>query len=257
MTINLNGIRAAKRKGFFDWLADHPADVICLQETRAHLNNDKSEPFCPQGYYCYFTDAEAKGYSGVGLFCRYQPDRITRELGIDWVDREGRYIQADYGNLTIASLYFPSGASGEHRQSFKFDFMNRFQTMLDQLRQKQNSYIICGDWNIAHTKHDIKNWRSNQKSSGFLPEERQWMDDLFNQLGYVDAFRVVNQQDGQYTWWSYRGQAWKNNTGWRIDYHIITSDLRDQVHDAVIYADTRFSDHAPLVIDYDLTLNSD
>lgn len=254
VTVNVNGLRAANRKGFYDWIQSNPADVICLQETKGQFHNGDFQNFCPQGYTYYFTDADTKGYSGVALFSQHEPDRVQYQLGIDWVDREGRYIQADFGKLSVASLYYPSGSSGEHRQQFKYDFMDRYLKYLQKLPNQDRSYIICGDWNIAHTKKDIKNWRSNQKTSGFLPEERQWMDTVFNDIGLVDAFRVVNREDGYYTWWSYRGRAWEKNVGWRIDYQIITPDLAEYVQDAVIYSDTRFSDHAPLAIDYHFDL---
>jgi len=166
------------------------------------------------------------------------------------MDAESRFIQADFGGLSVISLYLPSGSSSEQRQSVKFDFLERFEPVLQQFRRRRREYIICGDWNIAHKKIDIKNWRSNQKNSGFLPEERAWIDKLYDELGYVDAFRVVNQEEGQYTWWSNRGQAWARNVGWRIDYQVITPGLRDKVSAASIYKVQRFSDHAPLVIDY-------
>ena len=176
--------------------------------------------------------------------------------GLGWhdIDIEGRFLEFQYNKLSVISLYMHSGSSSEERQAVKFDFMDRFMPYLQRLRRKRREYIICGDWNIAHKKIDIKNWRSNQKNSGFLPEERAWMDKLFDEVGYVDAFRVVNQQEHQYTWWSNRGQAWANNTGWRIDYQVITPKLAPLVRSASIYKDERFSDHAPLIIDYDYEL---
>ncbi len=253
ISINTNGIRSAVRKGMLDWLKKQKADVICIQETKAQehqLNGD----FCPPGYHCYYHDAQKKGYSGVAIFSKKKPNKVIKGLGWHDVDIEGRYIEVQYDGLSVVSLYMHSGSSSEERQQVKFDFMNRFMPYLQKLRRKRREYIICGDWNIAHKKIDIKNWRSNQKNSGFLPEEREWMDLLFGDIGYVDAFRVVDQREHQYTWWSNRGQAWANNVGWRIDYQVITPKLKDTVKKASIYKDERFSDHAPLIIDYEYDL---
>jgi exodeoxyribonuclease III len=250
ITLNVNGIRAAARKGFFDWLQSQQADVICLQETKAQLAQLSDPIFHPEGYHCYYYDAEKKGYSGVALFCRQQPLAITHGLGWPCADQEGRYIQADFADVSVASLYLPSGTSGDERQALKYDFLERFAPYLQALKQSRPNLILCGDWNIAHKAIDLKNWRANQKHSGFLPEERAWMDELFNSLGFVDAFRVINTEPDQYTWWSNRGQAWAKNVGWRIDYQIITQSLADKVERAEIYKAQRFSDHAPLTIEY-------
>ena len=171
-------------------------------------------------------------------------------LGFDYCDNEGRYIQFDYPNLSVVSLYLPSGSSGDERQVVKYDFLARFAEHLLELKAAGRELIICGDYNIAHKNIDIKNWRGNQKNSGFLPEERAWLDQLFGELGYVDAFRLKNQAEEEYTWWSNRGQARANNVGWRIDYQVITPGLVEQVLDVDIYRDTRFSDHAPLLVEY-------
>jgi exodeoxyribonuclease-3 len=208
----------------------------------------------PKGYYSYFNDALKKGYSGVAIYSRIKPDKIIDKIGWREADDEGRYLQANFGKLSIVSLYLPSGSSSEERQTIKFDFLDRFISVLKKMRRQKREYIICGDWNIAHKKIDIKNWKGNQKNSGFLPEERSWMDNLFNKLGMVDSFRVANQEAEQYTWWSNRGQAWAKNVGWRIDYQIVTPGLKDKIRTASIYKDERFSDHAPLIIDYDLKL---
>ncbi|MGB8285355.1 MAG: exodeoxyribonuclease III [Candidatus Aquirickettsiella gammari] len=249
MTLNLNGIRSAARKGFFDWAKTQKADVICLQETKAqewqldtavHLKD----------YQAYFFDAEKKGYSGVAVYSRIKPDTVVGGLGWECADKEGRYLQLNFSNLSIASLYMPSGSSGEIRQKLKFQFLDHYKTILKRQRRQKRDFIICGDWNIAHKPIDLKNWRSNQKHSGFLPEERAWLDQVLGPIGYVDAFREINQQTEQYTWWSNRGRAWDNNVGWRIDYQIITPGLRDKVKSVSIYKDRRFSDHAPLTIDY-------
>ncbi len=250
ITLNLNGIRAATKKGVFDWLRKQNADVICLQEVKAQEIDLANELFKLEGYYHYFHCAEKKGYSGVGLYTRQEPVQVLRGLGWPEADQEGRYVEADLGKVTVVSLYLPSGTSGEARQAVKFDFLKRLSKHLIKLKKQQNEFILCGDWNIAHKRIDIKNWRGNQKHSGFLPEERAWMDELFGELGFVDAFRVINHEEDQYTWWSHRGQAWAKNVGWRIDYQVITPGLKDKVKAVSIYKDQRFSDHAPLIVDY-------
>ena len=254
ISINVNGIRAAHRKNFFIWLQKQDADIVCVQETKAQVEQLTEEIIKPKGYYSYFNDALKKGYSGVAIYSRIEPDKIIDKIGWKEADDEGRYLQANFGKLSIVSLYLPSGSSSEERQIIKFDFLDRFMSVLKKMRRQKREYIICGDWNIAHKKIDIKNWKGNQKNSGFLPEERSWLDNLFNKLGMVDSFRVVNQEAEQYTWWSNRGQAWAKNVGWRIDYQIVTPGLKDKIRTASIYKDERFSDHAPLIIDYDLKL---
>ena len=252
ITINVNGIRSAQRKGLLPWLLKQNADVICLQELRAHVDQIGAELLSPPGYEAYFNTAEKKGYSGVALYARRRPDRIVTRLGWETADSEGRYLQADFGDLSVASVYLPSGTSGPQRQAVKFEFLDRYMTLLRRMRRRRRNFILCGDWNIAHRNIDLRNWRSNQKHSGFLPEERAWLDQLFDEVGWVDAFRVVNQEPDQYTWWSNRGRAWEKNVGWRIDYHIITPALKPRVRTVDIYKSQRFSDHAPLIVDYDL-----
>jgi exodeoxyribonuclease III len=253
ITLNVNGIRSASSKGFFEWMARQDADAICLQETRAESAKLVAEITAPNGYQAYFNDGERKGYSGVALYTKQSPDRIRTTLGWGVADREGRFIQADFGALSIVSIYLPSGSSGPERQAIKYDFMNQLLPVLQRFRRQRRDYILCGDWNIAHKNIDIRNWRGNQKNSGFLPEERVWLDQVFDEVGLVDAFRVVNQDGDQYTWWSNRGQAWAKNVGWRIDYQIVSPRLRDRVRGAEIYNAQRFSDHAPLIIEYDLS----
>jgi exodeoxyribonuclease-3 len=252
ITLNANGIRSAERKGFFAWMQQQNADFICLQETKAQLHQLDNDTFCPPNYHCFYHDAEKKGYSGVALYCKKQPDKIINGIGLPDVDAEGRFIETQFGNISIISLYLPSGSSGEERQAFKFYFMDRFLPYLQACSKTNREYIICGDWNIAHKEIDLKNWRGNRKNSGFLPEERAWLDQLFENSHWIDAFRLINQEADQYTWWSNRGQAWAKNVGWRIDYQIISSGLKDKVKSTSIYKDERFSDHAPLIIDYDL-----
>jgi exodeoxyribonuclease-3 len=252
ITLNANGIRAAARKGFFDWLPGQKADVVCLQETKAQEHQLTDPVFRPPGFHSYYVDAEKKGYSGVAIYSRQKPTRVVTRMGIDEFDREGRYVEAQFPGLSVVSLYVPSGSSSEERQAAKFRFMEQFYPMLGKLRRRRRDYIICGDWNIAHKEIDLKNWRGNQKNSGFLPEERAWMDDVFGPARYVDAFRAVNPDPDEYTWWSNRGRAWEKNVGWRIDYQVVTPALGGAVRRAAIYRDERFSDHAPLTIDYAL-----
>jgi exodeoxyribonuclease-3 len=253
ISINTNGIRAASRKGFFEWLAKQRADFVCVQETKAQIDQLQDPIFHPQSYVCNYYDAQKKGYSGTAIYSRHQPLQVIRGFGESEFDNEGRYVEYRYRNLSVISLYAPSGSSGDHRQESKVRFMDSFQLHLQALRRKRREFIICGDWNIAHRNIDLKNWRSNQKNSGFLPEERAWLTDLFDRVGYVDAFRVVDQREKQYTWWSNRGQSWDKNVGWRIDYQIVTPGLKDKIQSASIYKDDRFSDHAPLIMDYDFT----
>ncbi len=250
VSVNVNGIRAAARKGFYDWMLREQADVVCLQELKATEDQLTDALFHPPGYHRYLFCAEKKGYSGVGLYCRKQPEKVQYGLGFDLADQEGRYIQADFDGFSVASLYLPSGSSSEERQAEKYRFMDALEPLLAQMRRRRREFVLCGDWNIAHKEIDLKNWRGNRKNSGFLPEERAWMDRLYGEWGWVDGFRVVNPDADQYTWWSNRGQAWAKNVGWRIDYHVITPGLQDRVVAAEIYKDERFSDHAPLTLTY-------
>jgi exodeoxyribonuclease-3 len=246
ITVNLNGIRAAIRKGFYDWVLQQNADVICVQELKAQ--RDVLADLTLPGYHAYFHFAEKKGYSGVGIYSRSKADSVMTGLGWQSADTEGRYVAIQLGEVWVASLYMPSGTSSEERQAVKFDFLENYENYLKKLSQDQ--YIICGDWNIAHKAIDLKNWRSNQKNSGFLPEERAWMDNLFTEFGYIDAFRSINPHPDEYTWWSHRGRAWEKNVGWRIDYQVISKNLKYKVKSAEIYKAKRFSDHAPLIIEY-------
>jgi exodeoxyribonuclease-3 len=252
ISLNVNGIRSAQRKGFFNWMLKQDADIVCIQETKAQVHQLDAEALSPPGYLGFFNDAEKKGYSGVALYTRKQPDRADDIFGLERADHEGRFLRTDFGKLSVISIYLPSGSSSEERQSIKFEFLDYFMPVLKKMRRQKRQYIICGDWNIAHKKIDLKNWRGNQNNSGFLPEERAWMDILFNEIGLVDAFRVVNQEEEQYTWWSNRGQAWAKNVGWRIDYHVISPGLSNAVKEVYIYKKERFSDHAPLIINYDI-----
>ncbi|MDR9432555.1 MAG: exodeoxyribonuclease III [Spiribacter sp.] len=251
MTANLNGIRSAQRKGFFDWLDQQRPDVLCIQETKAQFDQLEGGPYFPVGYHTAFVDAEKKGYSGVALYSLQAPDEYIRGLGMPEIDAEGRWLEARFGNLSVISVYLPSGSSGEHRQRVKDELLEPLLERLNAMANDGREYVVCGDWNIAHTWRDIKNWRSNQKNSGFLPHERAWLDRLFDELGYVDVFRRLNDQPDQYTWWSFRGQAWANNTGWRIDYQIATPGIAALAQSEQVHRSDRFSDHAPLTIEYD------
>jgi len=252
ITLNLNGVRSAARKGFFDWLKLQDADVVCLQEIRAQESDLGDCLYSPPGYQCFYHFAEKKGYSGVAIYTRHQPDNVTTGLGFGVADQEGRYVAVQLGQYRIASLYMPSGTSGDVRQAIKYDFLDRYEQHLVLEKSKPHKYIICGDMNIAHKEIDLKNWKGNRKNSGFLPEERAWMDKLFGHHAFVDAFREVNQEAEQYTWWSNRGRAWEKNVGWRIDYQIVSDELKKCVKDAEIYKAQRFSDHAPLIMNYEL-----
>lgn len=254
ITINLNGIRSAAKKGFYSWLARQDADIVCLQELKGQVEQFSPQILAPKGFHGYFHEAEKKGYSGVGLYCRRQPDRVRMGTGWPDIDAEGRYLQADFGDLTVASVYLPSGTSGDERQAVKYRCMDRFTPFLKAMQADGRNYILCGDWNIAHKEIDLKNWRGNRKNSGFLPEERAWMDTLLGEMGFVDVFRTLNQKPDQYTWWSNRGQAWAKNVGWRIDYQVATPGVAQTARTQSIYKRKRFSDHAPLIIDYDYSL---
>ena len=254
VTLNANGIRSAARKGMFDWLPKQDADVVCVQETKAQIDQLGDAHFRPSGYHSYYFDASKKGYSGVAIYSRVKPREIVTGYGSREFDAEGRYIEARFKDLSVVSVYLPSGSSSEERQRAKFRFMAQFMPYLRSLKRKRRNFILCGDWNIAHREIDLRNWRSNQKNSGFLPEERAWLTQVFDELGYVDVFRRLNAGPDQYTWWSNRGQAWKKNVGWRIDYQIATPGVAAKAVKESIYRTKRFSDHAPLTIDYDYPL---
>ena len=235
----------------FEWLKKESADFVCLQEVRAQLDDIKSEAFWPSNYHCYHHVAMRKGYSGVAIFTKLKPNNVIEGLGCKEFDAEGRYIECVFENFNIASIYFPSGTTGTIRQDLKYRFLDQFSNLLKERIKNKTPYIFCGDINIVHKEIDIKNWKANQKNSGCLPEERAWLNFIFNDLSCTDTFREVNQNDSEYTWWSNRGNAYQNNVGWRIDYQILTSDFKGKVIDSYIYKEQKFSDHAPLVNQYD------
>ena len=257
-SLNLNGIRSAFRKGLQAWMDKHAADILCLQEIKVDTKDLSDTLQNPPGYRGYFCHAEKKGYSGVGIYVRQPPEQVQIGLGCNEFDLEGRVIRADWKHLSVVSAYLPSGSSSMERQQAKYRFLDRFGPWLDNLmaehRQTGREFLVCGDWNIAHQEIDLKNWKGNLKNSGFLPEERAWLSEVLAQRGFVDVFRRLDQRGEQYTWWSNRGQAWAKNVGWRIDYHIATPGVAAQAQKASIYTAERFSDHAPLTIDYDATL---
>jgi exodeoxyribonuclease III len=254
VTLNVNGIRSAERKGLARWLARaEPWDVVCLQEIKAQLPDIPRSLRAPRRSHGFFLAAEKKGYSGVALYAKRQPE-IVEGFGVEEFDSEGRYLEARFGKLAVVSVYLPSGSAGPHRQASKFRFLEAFLPHLQALRRAKREIILCGDWNIAHQPIDLKNWRSNQKYSGFLPEERAWLTQVFDEIGFVDVFRRINKEPDQYTWWSNRGEAWSKNVGWRIDYQIATPGIAAKAHAVSIYKNRRFSDHAPLIVDYDYSL---
>ena len=250
ISANVNGIRSATAKGFFPWLARQKADVACLQEIKAQQADLPAQALHVNGLTGYFHTAEKKGYSGVGVYARIDPDTIAQGLGIKDIDAEGRYLQLDFGNLSVISVYVPSGTTSAERLAIKFSFMERFFPHLGKLRESGREIVLCGDWNIAHREIDLKNWKGNLKNSGFLPEERAWLTRIFEEIALVDVFRQIEPGADHYTWWSNRGNAWANNVGWRIDYHIATPGLSATAHSPHIYKAARFSDHAPLIIEY-------
>lgn len=255
ITFNANGIRAAEKKGFFSWFARQKADILCVQETKAqHEQIRDNAAFFPKGYESVYYDAEKKGYSGTAVYYKKKPAKITKGLGWHPADSEGRWICLEYPKVNIASLYMPSGSSGEERQKVKFKFLDAFYKNLKSFDKGKKPFIICADWNICHKEIDLENWKSNQKNSGFLPEERAWLDKVYDELGWYDGFRLVNQKPKQYTWWSARGNARANNVGWRLDYPIISPTLKAKIKAVKIYTDKPFSDHAPVLMDYTITL---
>ena len=257
VTLNLNGIRSAASKGFVEWAEKVAADCMGVQEVKAQADDVAGRFEAVAGMQGHFHFAQKKGYSGVGLYARKKPSQVIAGLGHADFDAEGRYVETRFDTptrkLSIISCYFPSGSSGPERQAAKFEFLEVVYPHLLQLKAERE-FILVGDINIAHQQIDLKNWRSNQKNSGFLPEERNWMTKLLTEAGLVDVFRSLNPHPEQYTWWSNRGQAWANNVGWRLDYHLATPGIAAKAKGEHIYLDQRFSDHAPLVIDYDFTL---
>jgi exodeoxyribonuclease-3 len=255
ITVNLNGIRSAWSKGFFAWAVEQNADAICLQEIKAQIPDLSEEMKAPRGFHAHYHCAVKKGYSGVGLWCRFSPDAVIKDIGNAEFDAEGRYLRADFGNLSVISAYVPSGSHSPERQAAKFRFLDVFYSHLVELARCGREIVICADWNIAHREIDLKNWKSNQRNSGFLPEERAWIGRVLSDAGWADVYRRLHPQatEESYTWWSNRGQAWARNVGWRLDYQLATPALAASARASSIYRERRFSDHAPLSIDYEWT----
>lgn len=255
-SLNCNGIRSAAKKGLFDWIEASGVDLLCLQETKAQPEDLDGHDgrFAPPGWHRFLNSAQKKGYAGVGVYSRRAPDAVLETLGNEEFDAEGRYLELRFGTLSVVSLYLPSGSAGPERQASKDRFLAFFPPLLRGWAASGRDYVLCGDLNIAHTAKDLKNWRSNQKNSGFLPHERAWMGQVLGELGWVDSYRRLHPEaEGEgYTWWSNRGNAWANNVGWRIDYQLVTPRLGPSLRAASVYKERRFSDHSPLVVEYDL-----
>ena len=250
ITCNLNGIRAAARKGFFRWMLAQAPDVVCLQETKAQEHQLPPEALDLPEFSTAFVDAQKKGYSGVAIYAKRSPDRIQRGLGIEEYDAEGRFVRMDFDDLSVASLYVPSGTTGPARQAVKEAFLDRFIALLVQMKNEGRRIIVCGDYNIAHRDIDVFDPKSCTRTTGFLPQERAWFDDVVDRVGWVDAFRTVNTEPREFSWWSNFPAAWERNLGWRIDYQLVTPNVAPAVRAASIYREERFSDHAPVTIDY-------
>ena len=258
-SLNLNGIRSATSKGLEAWLDQHRPDCICVQEIKAQADDIKGRFETLAGMRGHFQFAQKRGYSGAGIYTRHEPSDVIIGYGSSEFDAEGRYVELRFDTphtkLSIISTYFPSGSSGDERQQAKFRFLAEFFPHLNALKS-QREYVLCGDVNIAHQEIDLKNWKSNQKNSGFTPEERAWMTQLLNQGGLVDVYRQLQPTatDTAYTWWSARGQAYANNVGWRLDYHLATPNVAQFARREAIYKAQKFSDHAPITIEYDWKL---
>ena len=250
ITYNVNGIRAAMNKGLIGWLQATQPDVLCVQEIKATPDQVNVSEFEALGYHHYWYPAEKKGYSGVAIFSKRKPDHVEYGCGIGAYDAEGRVIRADYGDLSVMSVYHPSGSSGDERQSFKMQWLGDFQKYVDSLKKTRQKLILSGDYNICHKAIDIHNPVSNANTSGFLPEEREWMEQ-FIQSGFIDSFRYFNQEPHQYSWWSYRANARAKNLGWRIDYNLITANLEKHLKRSVILPEAMHSDHCPVLLETD------
>ena len=253
ITFNANGIRSALQKGFFQWFEKQDADILCIQELKAQLPDMPEEIRRLPGYQAHFHCAEKKGYSGCALYSRIPVRRWLTGIGLEEFDREGRFVAADIGACLVASAYFPSGTSGEERQEAKYRFLAAMEGYLEDLRRESREVILCGDLNIAHTEKDLCNWKGNLRHSGFLPREREWVTKMLEQYGWKDVFRMLDPRPGQYTWWSQRGRAREKNVGWRIDYQLATPSIAGCACGASVYSAEKFSDHAPLTVDYDMT----
>ena len=258
ISANLNGIRSAVKKGFLPWAVKQQADFICMQELKAQRDDLEDTILNPDGLHGYFHHAEKKGYSGCGIYTPHKPDDVLYGYGNDEFDAEGRYVEARFKTLSVISVYMPSGSSSPERQEAKYRYLDSFLPHLIKLKKTGREIVLCGDVNIAHHEIDLKNWKGNVKNSGFLPEERAWLSNLFDKVGYVDVYRKIEPEASEtcYTWWSNRGQAYAKNVGWRIDYQIATPEIAKSAQKTAVYKDERFSDHAPLIVDYNYSIQA-
>ena len=245
---NVNGIRAAQRKGFVDWVSKIGPDILCIQETKASPEQLSEELTAMPGYHVYFSSAERKGYSGVATYSNVKPQDVAHGLGIEKFDNEGRILRMDYADFTLFNIYFPNGKSSEERLDYKMEFYDAFLEHLGQLKRQGRNVVVCGDVNTAHKEIDLARPKPNEKISGFLPVERAWMDQWVSH-GYVDTLRMFNQEPGQYSWWDARGGGRSKNVGWRIDYFFVSESMKDKVTGAFIMPDVMGSDHCPIGID--------
>lgn len=248
VSYNVNGIRAAINKGFVEWLKEANPDVLCIQETKARPEQFDVSVFEELGYNCYWHSAEKKGYSGVGLLTKIKPDNVVIGIGNEKFDAEGRFIRVDIGDITILSVYHPSGTTGTVRQDFKMEWLYHFHEFVNELKLERPKLVVSGDLNICHKEIDINNPKRHTKSSGFLPEEREWVTNFIDS-GFIDSFREFDKSPEKYSWWSYRAQSRSKNLGWRIDYHFVSEDLKDQLVDAGIWTDVVHSDHCPVHVE--------
>ncbi len=249
ISYNVNGIRAAMKKGFIDWLKTNPADIICVQETKAHKDNVDYKQFTDLGFYDYWFSAQKKGYSGVAVFTKIKPDHVEYGTGHKVSDDEGRVIQLDFGDIRLINAYFPSGTSGDVRQNFKYSWLDEFLNYLNTLKKTHPKLILCGDYNIAHKEIDIHDPKGNKNSSGFLPDERTWLDKFYVN-NWIDTFRIIHLEPHRYSWWSQRFPTVRlQNKGWRIDYISVTENLKNDIVDAEIYPDVKHSDHCPVYLE--------
>ena len=249
ISYNVNGIRAAVTKGLYEWVEEEQPDILCLQETKAQIEQIEVDRLIDLGYYCYWKSAEKKGYSGVGILTKQKPQNISLESGMENYDKEGRIIRADYNDFSVLNVYMPSGSSKQERQDFKMIFLDDFYDYITKLKQEIPNLIICGDFNICHTEIDIHNPKQNQKTSGFLPEEREWVS-KFLESGFKDSFRTIHPTlIDTYSWWSYRAASRARNKGWRIDYLMVSDSLENKIHNGSILTEIKHSDHCPVSLE--------
>ncbi len=251
ITCNVNGIRSAHAKGFTEWMRRQKPDVVCLQEIKAQEADLPRALLAPRGLHAFFHPAERRGYSGVAIYTKHEPQKVTLGLGVKEIDAQGRFLEVDFGALSVISIYLPSSTMGAEAQERKYAFMDRLMPRLEEMRRCGREFVICGDWNIAHKEIDLKNWKANRNRPGFLPEERAWLTKVFEAHGFVDVFRTLDPRPDRFTWWSQLSGARERNVGWRIDYQIATPGIAKLARKTTIYTRTVFSDHAPLVVDYE------